>query len=498
MSRPVTRSTDWYQALCGWLRGRSILRRDGDQGPPETVAVEFLEQRQLLTNILGTNATPEQLAANVSDLSWVDTDQALATAVQSDGKIVLVGSAEITADGDTDFAVTRLNADGTLDLTFGTGGKKTIAFDLGGVNCDVATCVAIQSDGKIVIGGYAQRTISGNFDFALVRLNTDGSLDNSFSTDGKATVSFDYGGTGDDRASGIAIQPDGRIVIVGYAKVANDGRSDFAMARLTTTGDLDTTFSVDGLKRVDFNGGDDKAKAVTIQSNGRIVIVGSGQSSNAGYDFAIARITPTGSMDRSFTSDGRKVISFNRGGNMNDQASAVAIQTDGSLVIAGTSTSSAGDGDFAVARVKSNGSMDYTFGMKGRKAFGIDLGAGNEDQLKSMALQSDGKIVVGGFAQLTAEGDFDFAVARLNVDGSLDPTFSADGKKNIAFDVGGTKTDLAHSVVIQSDGKILLAGSAMVTNPANSDFAIARLNSDGQLDDSFGTNGIKTVLFDLT
>ena len=142
--------------------------------------------------------------------------------------------------------------------------------------------------------------------------------------------------------------------------------------------------------------------------------------------------------------------------------------------------------------------MDYTFGMKGRKAFGIDLGAGNEDQLKSMALQSDGKIVVGGFAQLTAEGDFDFAVARLNVDGSLDPTFSADGKKNIAFDVGGTKTDLAHSVVIQSDGKILLAGSAMVTNPANSDFAIARLNSDGQLDDSFGTNGIKTVLFDLT
>jgi uncharacterized delta-60 repeat protein len=218
--------------------------------------VEFLEQRQLLTNILATNATPEQLAANVSDLSWVDTDQALATAVQSDGKIVLVGSAEITADGDTDFAVTRLNADGTLDLTFGTDGKKTIAFDLGGVNCDVATCVAIQSDGKIVIGGYAQRTISGNFDFALVRLNTDGSLDNSFSTDGKATVSFDYGGTGDDRASGIAIQPDGRIVIVGDAKVANDGRSDFAMARLTTSGDLDTTFSVDGLKRVDFNGGD--------------------------------------------------------------------------------------------------------------------------------------------------------------------------------------------------------------------------------------------------
>lgn len=490
--------SDWHQKVQAWLRGWRQTRREMDRQAPETSEVEFLEERQVLTSLNGVGSAMEQLAADSAPSStFVRTDQALAMAVQSDGKVVLVGSAEINTDGNTDFAVTRLNTDGSLDTTFGTNGKKTIAFDLGGVNTDVATCVAIQSDGKIVIGGYSQITISGNFDFAVVRLNTNGSLDTTFSTDGKATVAFDAGGTLDDRAAGLAIQPDGSIVLVGYAKTAFNGACDFAIARLMTNGELDNIFSEDGKKRVDLHHGDDRAAAVTIQSNGRIVVVGSAQQVRAGYDFGVVRITPTGSMDRSFTGDGKKTFGFNRGGSLNDEVSAVALQADGAIVISGTSDTTSGGGDFAVARLKSNGSLDTHFGTQARKIVPFDLGAGNEDQLNGIAIQSDGSILLAGFAQINDLGDYDFAVARLKTDGSLDSTFSDDGLKTIPFNKGGTNTDLARAITLQTDGKILVAGSAMKANPADADFAITRLNTDGLIDSTFGTNGLKLVPFDL-
>jgi uncharacterized delta-60 repeat protein len=115
-----------------------------------------------------------------------------------------------------------------------------------------------------------------------------------------------------------------------------------------------------------------------------------------------------------------------------------------------------------------------------------------------MALQSDGKIVVGGFTQISLTGDYDFALARLNVDGSLDTSFSSDGRKTVPFNVGDNDGDLGNTLNIQSDGKILMAGSAMKSSNVNSDFAITRLNDDGELYNIFGTNGIKLIPFDLT
>jgi uncharacterized delta-60 repeat protein len=498
MTRDFRSSDGWPQALLGWLVGSSRSKRDADQSQPQTAVIESLEDRQVLTAIAGAGSVAQQLAADsVSPSSLVDTDQALAMAVQSDGKIVLVGSAETDTNRGSDFAVTRLNPDGSLDTTFGTNGKKTIAFDLGGDNTDVATCVAIQADGKIVIGGYSQITISGNVDFSVARLNTDGSLDTTFSSDGKATVAFDAGGNDNDGASGVAIQSDGKIVLAGYATRAFNGISDFAIARLNTDGTLDDTFSNDGKKLVDFHGGDDRAAAVTIQSNGRIVIVGSAQQVKTGYDFAMVRITPNGSLDHSFTGDGKKTFGFNRGGSLNDQPSAVAIQTNGSIVISGSSDTKSNGGDFAIARVKANGTLDQHFGTHGRKTVAFDLGAGNDDELMGAALQSDGRIVLAGFTQRNDDGNFDFAVVRLNTDGSLDTTFAGTGKQTIPFNIGGSDTDLARAVAIQSDGKILLAGSAMKSDPADADFAIARLNPDGQADGTFATGGLKTVPFDL-
>ena len=557
MSRHNSRPDSWYESVGHWLAGSSKRKRNKEDDGPRQVTVEYLETRQLLsatngvpdsdstdnsassdeqtaavagtstttttthgvdgqgratTTVTVTTTTTDELG-NVTTSSTstttvdgeddatpstsIDTDQALGMVLQADGKMILVG------------AVTRLNADGSLDTTFGTNGKKTISFDLGGLDAngnlsidqDVATCVAVQSDGKIVVGGYAQRGL-GNFDFAIVRLNTDGSLDTTFSSDGKAVVAFDYGGAGDDRCTGIDIQADGKIVLVGYCQKESLGDNDIALARLQTDGSLDTSFTGDGRKFIGFNNegtGDDRGAAVKVQPDGSIVVVGYAQASGTGNDdFAVARVTPNGTLDKSFSSDGKKTIAFNLGGTGNDRATSVALQSDGAIVIGGSASSALGDGDFAIARIKKNGSMDKTFSSDGRKSIEFNMGASLEDQATGVAIQSDGKIVLGGFAQVSATGDFDFAAARLTTDGELDTSFSTDGKKTIPFNQGGSDNDIANGVVIQTDGKIVLFGHALRTDPANTDFAVARLDEDGQLDTSFATGGLKTVPFDMT
>lgn len=563
MLRPNSHSGSWYDSLGRWLAGTPKRKRNAEDREARQATVEFLENRQLLSaanNNPESASNAEQTAAasssttsttttpgvdaqgrptttftitttttdengNVSTSSTstttvngestpapnsVDTDQALGMALQADGKMILVGAVQVNAYGNYDFGVTRLNADGSLDTTFGTNGKKVISFDLGGVdvdgqlslNQDVATCVAIQADGKIVIGGYAQRDGTGNFDFAVVRLNTDGSLDTTFSTDGKAIVAFDYGGGGDDRATGIAIQNDGKIVLVGYSQKQSMGDNDIALARLNTDGSLDTSFTGDGRKFIGFNNGgkgDDRGAAVAIQPNGSIVVVGYAQAGGTGNDdFAIARVTPNGTLDRSFSGDGKKTLAFNLGGTGNDRATSVALQSDGAIVVGGSASSTGGDGDFAVARIKKNGSMDKSFSGDGRKTIAFNLGASLEDQATGVAIQADGSIVLGGFAQISATGDFDFAVTQLTSTGEIDTSFSTDGKKTIPFNTGGSDNDIANGVLLQPDGKILLYGHALNTDPANTDFAITRLDTDGQLDTSFGTGGLKTIPFDLT
>lgn len=559
MSRNAPSSDSWFESMSRWLSGTSRYKRGKSSPNHEQVNVEYLEQRELLS-VTNTSSAPEKTANQASSSSTttvthgvdsngnptttttvtttttdengntttsststttldsqttqtstsIDTDQALGMALQADGKMILVGAVQIDVYGNYDFGVTRLNADGSLDTTFGTNGKKIIAFDLGGLDSnghlsmdqDIATCVAIQADGKIVVGGYAQRDGTGNFDFAVVRLNTDGSLDTSFSSDGKAVIAFDYGGGGDDRATGIAIQSDGKIVLVGYTQKAALGDNDIALARLKTDGSLDTSFTGDGRKFIGFNNngtGDDRGAAITIQPDGAIVVVGYAQASGTGNDdFAIARVKSNGSLDKSFSSDGKKTIAFNLGGTGNDRATSVALQSDGMIVIAGSASSTQGDGDFAVTRIKKNGSMDKTFSGDGKKTVPFNLGASLEDQATGVAIQSDGTIVLSGLAQVSATGDFDFAAARLTSVGELDTSFSTDGKKSIAFNMGGSDNDVANGIVLQPDGKIVLFGHALRGDPANTDFAVARLDTDGQLDTSFGTSGLKTIPFDLT
>ena len=352
--------------------------------------------------------------------------------------------------------------DGALDPTFDADGIVTT--DL--TNSDVAYSVVIQPDGKIVVAGY---TISGNQDFALARYNTNGSLDTTFDTDGKLTT--DLGGN-HDQAFSVALQPDGKIVVAGKSTIS--GVEDFALARYNTNGSLDTTFDTDGKLTTDLGGTNSEARSMALQPDGKIVVVGSTNTSG-NQDFALARYNTNGSLDTTFDTDGKLTTDLTN----SDVAYSVVIQPDGKIVVAGHIIS--GNEDFALARYNTNGSLDTTFDTDGKLT--TDLG-GNNDQALSMALQPDGKIVVAGYSAISAGGDF--ALARYNTNGSLDTTFDTDGK--LTTDLGGNNEDVATSTALQPDGKIVVAG---YTNPTggNYDFALARYHSNGTLDTTFDSDG---------
>jgi len=228
------------------------------------------------------------------------------------------------------FVLARYNPNGSLDATFSGDGKQQT--DFGGY--DGANGVALQGNGKIVAAGFA---LGG--DFGLARYNSSGTLDTSFSGDGKQTTDF---GGGSDGASAVALQGDGKIVAAGCACPDDVDARNFALARYNANGALDTTFSGDGKQTTDFLfGADDSAKDVAIQPSGRIVAVGTAFGGPTGYDFALARYNANGALDASFSTDGRKRTNF---GNP-DIASGVALQGDGKIVAVGSDP-----GNFALAR----------------------------------------------------------------------------------------------------------------------------------------------------
>ena len=258
----------------------------------------------------------------------------------------------------------RFDADGTRDESFGSSGIVTIDFGSGRTNPEYGRTVAIDTAGRIVVAGE-----SGN-NFAVARFDANGQLDSTFDGDGKQTI--DFGGS--DRAFDLAIDSEGRIVIAG------DSQNDFAVARLDVNGQLDSTFDGDGKKTIDFSGGSDAARALAIDSAGRIVLAG-----NSPDDFAVARLDANGQLDSTFDGDGKKTIDFSGG---SDSARALAIDSAGRIVLAGDSPD-----DFAVARLDTNGQLDSTFDGDGKKT--IDF-SGGSDSAYGVAIDSDGRIVLAG------------------------------------------------------------------------------------------------------
>jgi uncharacterized delta-60 repeat protein len=355
-------------------------------------------------------------------------------------------------------------AAGGLDPFFGTNGLQTI--DFGGD--DQATAVAIQPDLKTVVVGTA------GDDFAVARLHAGGALDTSFGAGGKAI--YPMGAI--EKATSVALQDDGKIVVAGYTNLTGAGPNDFAVIRTNTNGVLDTSFGTGGIVWIDF-GFDDRANAVLVQPDGKIVVVG--QADAGSSNFAIARLLPDGTLDGSFAGFGKTHFSFNAFGSV-ERATAVVLQSDGKIVIAGYSdAASAGSNDFAVARLTKLGLLDPTFHNDGKLT--IDLGG--HDWASGVAVQPDGKIVVCGTETLSAS----FAVARINPNGTLDPTFGSDGRLSIDFGGG----DWSRAIALQPGGKIILAG--YTSGAAGLNFAMARVNPNGTADNAFGFQGKSVIDF---
>lgn len=324
------------------------------------------------------------------------TDTASDVLVQPDGRIVVAGTSE------NDFAVSRLNQDGGLDSSFASDGTTTV--DFGGT--DVGVAAALQPDGKIVVAG---QTSAGSGDVAVARLNPDGTPDTGFSDDGEQTINH---GDAGDSGRAILVQPGGAIVVAG----AGGAAADTVVSRLNPNGTRDMTFSGDGLVNVNF-GGTDLGLGAALQPDGRIVVAGF--TTAGGTDVAIARLDPDGSPDTTFDGDGRRTLDL--GGD--DAAQAALVQPDGKIVLAGLGHPSQ---DVAVMRLNSNGSPDPSFAGDGT----VNVDFGNEDNATSVARQPDGKLVVAG---ATGLGGGDSVIVRLQPGGQLDPTFSLDGKQIFDF-----------------------------------------------------------------
>jgi len=359
----------------------------------------------------------------------------------------------------TVFSATPLSP-GDLDFSFGNHGIVLVPV---GIGDDRAYAVAIQNDEKIVVAG---RTTNGSqFDFALARFNVDGSLDSSFGSGGKVVTPIS--GTNNDYANGVAIQQDNKIVAVGYAN-ENNGTT-VVVVRYNANGSRDSSFGTNGIVSTLIDQQDAVGYAVAIQLDNKIVVACRG-----GLGFSLVRFNANGQFDSTFGSNGVAETAFG-------SPSALALQSDGKIVVTGTDLSSP-PRKFAVARFNSNGSLDASFDGDGKltTALGVDSVA------TAVLIMPDGRIIVSGYTAVS--GQFappDFALVRYEENGALDTTFDSDGK--VITSISNNDSDLAFAAVLQSNGKILVGGLAQ---SFNSNLALARYNENGSLDATFSGDGI--------
>jgi uncharacterized delta-60 repeat protein len=405
-------------------------------------------------------------------------DNAYALALQPDGKLVIAGSCRDDAYAYRDVCAIRYNANGTLDTSFGTGGKVIISV---GSRNDFAHALVLQPDGKLVLAGVCPRAPINDYadqDFCALRYNANGTLDTSFGTGGIVTTPV---GSRNDVAYAVALQPDGKLVLAGVCDVDKFGASDFCAIRYNANGTLDTSFNGDGKVITPVSSSNDYVNAIALQPDGKLVLAGE-CFNGADNDFCVIRYNATGTVDTSFGSDG-KVVTPAGASYKEDRAQALALQPDGKLVLAGYCFGPGGNNDFCAIRYNANGTLDTSFGPLGTGIVITKVGS-SADDARTIALQPDGKLVLAGSCRGTS--NVDFCAVRLNANGTLDTSF---GSAGTVITPVGSLADNARALVLQPDGKLVLAGFCQRSTTV-SDFCAVRYNANGTLDTSFGSAGI--------
>jgi uncharacterized delta-60 repeat protein len=399
----------------------------------------------LFTSLLCLSMTEAHAQAGANDPTFNPTDLGYdygsgassvlyTTVLQPDGKI-LIGGALATYNGTARRCIARLNADGSLDTGFNPG--------TGALNPVYA--IALQPDGKIIIGG-SFTLYNGTARNYIARLNADGNID----------TGFDPGSGANGYVRAIALQPDGKIIIGGDFTTYNGTGRNY-IARLNADGSLDATFNPG-------SGANDKIQTMALQSDGKTLIGGDFTAYNGTGRNRVARINADGSLD----------AAFSPGTGTNNTVRAIALQPDGKAVIGGSFTTYNGTGRNFIARVNANGSLDATF----------NVGTGAGSIVYGITLQPDDKAIIGGFFT-TYNGTARNYIARVNANGSLDT----------GFDPGSGGNNYIQSIALQTDGKAIIVGAFATYNGIARNY-ITRVNADGTLEATFnqGSGANRTIL----
>ncbi len=363
---------------------------------------------------------------------------------------------------------------GDLDPAFSGNGKLTFPL-IPKSDDDFASGLTVDGGRLLVAGNTFDRSSRHNV-FGVARLRASGSFDRTFSHDGRQAI---RGANTDPDPAGIAVAPNGDIVLAAFTKKGPKGEhSGFTVSRMTSAGRLDRSFSGDGQRHVPVGrlGAFWEPVGVAVDREGRVVVAGT-----ANRHAVVVRLHADGRPDRTFGNRGRKRLRMDRD-EQDGYSQAVAIQPDGKIVVVG-GTSTLRHDYLAVARLTDGGQLDPTFSGDGRTSTRFD---GDADG-SSVVIEPDGNIVVAGASQKYGSGRTHFAVARFNADGALDPGFSGDGMSTTSFP--GKFDAWANAVTLQRDGKIVLAGTTEKGQIGRLSFATARFDSDGSLDRSFSGNG---------
>lgn len=367
-------------------------------------------------------------------------------AIQPDGKILVAGFQD--ASGNQNFAVARYNTNGSLDNSFGTGGLSL--FDAG-TDSDAAWTMALQDDGKIILGGSVYNQFTTFDDYALVRLNSDGTPDNTFGTGGLVTTDIDGNW---DNAYAMVLQTDGKILLAGEGYTLSNRK--VCVVRYNTNGSLDVSFGTAGIAVNPIGCGEERTRAIALQADGKIIAAG---YFNEGIDDQtfVTRFNTDGSADNTFGNNG--IATLDIAAN-DDRFWALYVFPDGKILAGGT-TDPSDDADYLLVKYLSDGTLDNSFGSNGIALNNFSV----NDFVSDIIVDADGKI-------LTAGGGFSFELVRFLDTGYPDLDFGTDGIVNTSIG----NFCFAYSVCLQVDGRIIVSGHS--NNGNDYDLAVARYHAE--------------------
>jgi uncharacterized delta-60 repeat protein len=386
--------------------------------------------------------------------------------------------------------------DGNYIESFGDHGREQVGFSpslLLASGFVSFVDLAIQADNKIVVSASVANT--GSTDMGALRLNPNGTLDTNFGTQGQTIVAFDGGGTDEDVASSVLVQPNGRIVLCGQA--SGDpalGGDDFGIVRLTAGGLPDSQFSGDGKATVAFDIGptgsrDDFAVRCSLQGDGKIVVAGRAQTDASGTRMAVARLNSDGSRDTGFNGSGTATVDFGPGFTASIAFSVKSFPDNSTLLIGQAAGVGASTSRWAFAHLDDEGQLDTSFGNGGIVVFDPGVPSYQAFEALDAVVLPDNSFVAAGVMMLLPAGEnFDYGVFKFLPNGFPDTNYGNGGGQVIAFDLGSDLADLAVEAIVDAQGRVVLAG---ISNGAAVPFttSMVRLTTDGELDPTFGSGG---------